>query len=116
MEEKLCPDGMVFNDYDKDVEKCDLPYNIDCSQRSKLRKCYLEVTMYDSFKSGIANKKNQFWNSNMMAWVQLSDAWKVGTHISGCDKYIFVMDASVFNVIFFLLKNVEFEQSYLEWN
>lgn len=51
---------MVFNDYDKDVEKCDLPYNIDCSQRSKLRKCYLEVTMYDSFKSGIGNKKNQF--------------------------------------------------------
>lgn len=38
MNERLCPDGMVFNDYDKDVEKCDLPYNIDCSKRSKLRK------------------------------------------------------------------------------
>lgn len=61
MEEKLCPDGMVFNDYDKDVEKCDLPYNIDCSQRSKLRKCYLEVTMYDSFKSGIENKKKSIF-------------------------------------------------------
>lgn len=37
-EVRLCPDGMVFNDYDIDVEKCDLPYNIDCLRRSKLRK------------------------------------------------------------------------------
>lgn len=36
--ERLCPDGMVFNDYDINVEKCDLPYNIDCSTRPKLRK------------------------------------------------------------------------------
>lgn len=36
--EKLCPDGMVFNDYSPDQEKCDLPINIDCSQRPKLRK------------------------------------------------------------------------------
>ncbi|XP_026482999.1 protein obstructor-E [Ctenocephalides felis] len=35
--EKLCPDGMVFNDYDPNVEKCDLPFNIDCSTRSKLQ-------------------------------------------------------------------------------
>ncbi|XP_052869087.1 protein obstructor-E [Anopheles cruzii] len=33
--EKLCPDGMVFNDYDLDQEKCDLPFNIDCSKRPK---------------------------------------------------------------------------------
>lgn len=31
--EKLCPDGMVFNDYSSEYEKCDLPFNIDCSQR-----------------------------------------------------------------------------------
>jgi len=37
MTEKLCPDGMVFNDYSPDQEKCDLPYNIDCSKRSKLQ-------------------------------------------------------------------------------
>lgn len=36
--ERLCKDGLVFNDYDINVEKCDLPYNIDCSKRSKLRK------------------------------------------------------------------------------
>lgn len=35
--EKLCPDGMVFNDYSKDQEKCDLPFNIDCSNRPKLQ-------------------------------------------------------------------------------
>lgn len=36
--EKLCPDGMVFNDFSSEYEKCDLPFNIDCTQRSKLRK------------------------------------------------------------------------------
>jgi len=35
--EKLCPDGMVFNDYSIVDEKCDLPFNIDCSKRSKLQ-------------------------------------------------------------------------------
>lgn len=35
--ERLCADGMVFNDYSSSEEKCDLPYNIDCSKRSKLR-------------------------------------------------------------------------------
>lgn len=35
--EKLCPDGMVFNDFNSAHEKCDLPLNIDCSQRSALR-------------------------------------------------------------------------------
>ncbi|XP_058126424.1 protein obstructor-E [Anopheles ziemanni] len=35
--EKLCPDGMVFNDYDLEQEKCDLPFNIDCSKRPKLQ-------------------------------------------------------------------------------
>lgn len=35
--ERLCPDGLVFNDYDIEVEKCDLPYNIDCSKRPLLR-------------------------------------------------------------------------------
>lgn len=35
--EKLCPDGMVFNDFSHEYEKCDLPYNIDCSARPKLR-------------------------------------------------------------------------------
>ncbi|KAI5699384.1 hypothetical protein M8J75_002064 [Diaphorina citri] len=35
--EKLCPDGMVFNDYSSQQEKCDLPFNLDCSQRPELQ-------------------------------------------------------------------------------
>jgi len=38
IEERLCPDGMVFNDYSPEQEKCDLPFNIDCSQRPNRRK------------------------------------------------------------------------------
>lgn len=37
--QKLCPDGMVFNDFSPTHEKCDLPFNIDCSKRPELRKC-----------------------------------------------------------------------------
>lgn len=36
--EKLCPDGLVFNDFSPQHEKCDLPFGIDCSKRPKLRK------------------------------------------------------------------------------
>ncbi|XP_011498048.1 PREDICTED: peritrophin-44-like [Ceratosolen solmsi marchali] len=35
--EKLCPDGLVFNDFSPQHEKCDLPFGIDCSKRSKLQ-------------------------------------------------------------------------------
>ncbi|EDW88732.1 protein obstructor-E [Drosophila yakuba] len=35
--ERLCADGMVFNDYSPIEEKCDLPYNIDCMKRSNLQ-------------------------------------------------------------------------------
>ena len=38
IKEKLCPDGMVFNDFSTEYEKCDLPFNIDCTSRPKLRK------------------------------------------------------------------------------
>ncbi|KAF4525421.1 hypothetical protein B566_EDAN004164 [Ephemera danica] len=37
IDERLCPDGMVFNDFSHKHEKCDLPFGIDCSQRPKLR-------------------------------------------------------------------------------
>lgn len=36
--EKLCPDGLVFNDFSPQHEKCDLPFGIDCSKRPKLQK------------------------------------------------------------------------------
>lgn len=37
MIEKICEDGKVFNDASNLYDKCDLPFNIDCSQRPKLR-------------------------------------------------------------------------------
>lgn len=35
---KLCPDGLVFNDFSPEHEKCDLPFGIDCTKRPKRRK------------------------------------------------------------------------------
>ena len=34
--EKLCPDGQVFADLG--IERCDYPFNVDCTGREKLRK------------------------------------------------------------------------------
>ncbi|CAD6220216.1 GSCOCG00011552001-RA-CDS [Cotesia congregata] len=31
--EKLCPDGLVFNDFSPQHEKCDLPFGVDCTRR-----------------------------------------------------------------------------------
>lgn len=49
--EKLCPDGMVFNDFSPLHEKCDLPFGIDCSQRPELRKCAGEERPSSSWKT-----------------------------------------------------------------
>ncbi|XP_039289063.1 protein obstructor-E [Nilaparvata lugens] len=71
--EKLCPDGMVFNDYSINHEKCDLPFNIDCSQRSELQKpkpalhcprqngyfAHEEVNVCDKFYYCVDGKFNQ---------------------------------------------------------
>lgn len=47
--ERLCADGLVFNEYDINVEKCDLPNNIDCSKKSQLREFYfLAIQWSDS--------------------------------------------------------------------
>lgn len=37
-EERLCPDGLVFDDSDPNRERCVIPANIDCSDRPILRK------------------------------------------------------------------------------
>ena len=36
--EKLCEDGLGFNDLNPRVEKCDYLFQIDCTDRPKLRK------------------------------------------------------------------------------
>lgn len=39
LREGVCPDGLVFDDKQKpEVLRCDLPFDIDCSYRSALRK------------------------------------------------------------------------------
>lgn len=40
---------MVFNDYSSDQEKCDLPYNIDCSKRPALRELIRDAQMHYFF-------------------------------------------------------------------
>ncbi|KAL1139154.1 hypothetical protein AAG570_009214 [Ranatra chinensis] len=36
-EEKLCPDGLVFDDNNPSHERCDTPVNIDCGDRVELQ-------------------------------------------------------------------------------
>ncbi|XP_022919932.2 protein obstructor-E-like [Onthophagus taurus] len=36
-EVKLCPDGLVFDDSDPNKERCDIPANIDCGDRTALQ-------------------------------------------------------------------------------
>jgi len=60
--ERLCADGMVFNDYSPLEEKCDLPYNIDCTKRSKLQTpissqhCPRKNGYFGHEKAGICDK------------------------------------------------------------
>lgn len=46
IKDKLCPDGLVFNDFSTEYEKCDLPFNIDCTSRPKLRNEHVLAIFY----------------------------------------------------------------------
>lgn len=37
-EERLCPDGLVFDDEKISHERCDIPANVECGERRELRK------------------------------------------------------------------------------
>lgn len=37
--EKICPDGLVFDQGIRKINKCDQPFNVDCGDRLELRKC-----------------------------------------------------------------------------
>lgn len=41
--EKLCPDGMAFNDLNPKVEKCDFHFQVNCDERPELRESLLAV-------------------------------------------------------------------------
>lgn len=36
-EQKLCPDGLVFDDVNSSHERCDIPVNVDCGERKELQ-------------------------------------------------------------------------------
>ena len=35
-EEQLCPDGLVFDQTKRQINKCDYPYNVDCEDRDEI--------------------------------------------------------------------------------
>lgn len=40
---KLCPDGLVFDPTIRKINKCDQPFNVDCGDRTELRKLRLLI-------------------------------------------------------------------------
>lgn len=40
---KLCPDGLVFDPLNRKINKCDQPFNVDCEDRTELRKDLREL-------------------------------------------------------------------------
>ena len=36
-EAKLCPDGLLFEDGNPNLEKCDYPFNVECGSREYVR-------------------------------------------------------------------------------
>lgn len=38
VEEKLCPDGLLFDDSNPSHERCDTSVNVECGDRTELRK------------------------------------------------------------------------------
>lgn len=62
--EKLCPDGLVFNDFSPQHEKCDLPFGIDCSKRPKLRKWAILLYMYHAMTREIDRAFREYYFKN----------------------------------------------------
>lgn len=48
---KLCPDGLVFKDGDPNRGRCDIPSNVDCGDRTALRKFSYRVFVETETKS-----------------------------------------------------------------
>lgn len=52
--EKLCADGLVFDETIRLKNKCDQPFNVDCEDRIELRECYI----FDQIDTNYANRLN----------------------------------------------------------
>lgn len=53
VKEKLCPDGLVFDASIRRFNKCDQPFNVDCGDRTELRKYFYVL----------------FWNQNFITYL-----------------------------------------------
>ena len=42
-EERLCPDGLVFDPFSRKREPCDHYFNVDCGDRLDLRKLFISL-------------------------------------------------------------------------
>lgn len=49
--EKLCPDGLVFDPLIRKQNKCDQPFNVDCGDRTELRKYFFKVARFQLYKT-----------------------------------------------------------------
>lgn len=49
--ERLCPDGLVFDETIRLKNKCDQPFNVDCGERTLLRKFILSVIYHDGWNA-----------------------------------------------------------------
>lgn len=46
---KLCPDGLVFDETIRKENKCDQPFNVECGDRTEMRKSitYPQIAMHN---------------------------------------------------------------------
>lgn len=56
--ERLCPDGLVFDPSLRKVNKCDQPFNVECGERTELRKFYLR-NILKMFINTVINNPNR---------------------------------------------------------
>merc|ERR1711941_240051 len=54
-EERLCPDGLVFDPFSNKREPCDHYFNVDCGDRLELRK-YINIFVTILFKMQLSFK------------------------------------------------------------
>lgn len=54
--EKICPDGLVFDESIRLKNKCDQPFNVDCGDRTELREYHLYLSSYERKKKLVNNR------------------------------------------------------------
>ena len=72
-EERLCPDGLVFDPFSRKREPCDHYFNVDCGDRLDLRKCSGSHSIFQIifYLHPRASKGSQ-WSLSSSEWFLLS--------------------------------------------